>query len=144
MAAVLSPLLAGDRFAEMADLDSTCETLEIRLNRDDSLSPDDSINLQTELTNLHYRLDCEKKLEAQKARLADLLNVLFGLFVALTVLFFLTNRGSGKDENIWIVLGLGAFTLVLVAAKRIYLKKVAKLKEVIEEKFSSENLVKSN
>ena len=98
MAAVLSPLLAGDRFAEMADLDSTCETLEIRLNRDDSLSPDDSINLQSELTNLHYRLESEKKLEVQKARLTGLLNVLIGMNPSKLLSAVPPTRASSKKS----------------------------------------------
>ena len=120
------------------------ETLETRLSRDDGLPAEDRINLQTALTTLHYRLECEKKAEAQKARMMGLLNVLIGLFSALSVTFFLANRGSGTNEYVWIVFGLAAFTLVLVAAKLLYLKKVPRLREVIEEQFSSENPVKSN
>ena len=74
------------------------ETLESRLARGDSLTPEDHINLQTELTNLRYHLNCEKKLEAEKARITGLLNVLIGLFAALTVEFFLANRGSGTND----------------------------------------------
>jgi len=116
---------------------SAIETLESRLARDDSLPHEDRITLQTKLTNLQYRLDCQKKLEAQKARVTGLLNVLIGLFAVLTVAFFLANRGSGANEYDWLVVGLAAFTVVLVATKRIYRKKVVRLKEVIEEEFSS-------
>ena len=99
---------------------------------------------QTELTSLHYRLDCEKKLEAQKARVTGLLNVLIGLFACLTALFFVANRGSGTNAYLWVVFGLGVFTIVLFGAKWAFLRKAAKLMKIIDEEFSSENLVKSD
>ncbi len=76
------------------------ETSESRLARDDGLRPKDRITLQTELTNLQYRLDCETKLEAQKARVTSLLNTLIGLFAALTVAFFVANLGSGTNAYV--------------------------------------------
>ena len=90
------------------------------------------------------RADLYKKLEAQKARMTGVLNALVGLFSALTLVFFLANRGSGTNEHIWIVVGLLTFTLVLVGFRRVYLRKVANLREIIEEELSSGNLVKSN
>ncbi len=86
------------------------ESLELRLALDDGLPHEDRINLQAELTNLHCRLDCEKKLEAQKSRVTGLLNVLIGLFAALTFVFFLANRGSGTNAYLSVVFGLGGLS----------------------------------